>query len=321
MLELYLETLGAVLLRVDSCLDQSREALFSLLRIPSISAQPVHAADCVRAAEWWRDTLADLGSQASIRETPGHPLVVAHFDGPPDYRGPHVLFYGHYDVQPVDPIDQWDSPPFEPQLVDGPRGKRFVARGAADDKGQTVMFAEALRAWRDAGGGIPARLTVLIEGEEEIGSPNLEPFVIADKEELACDVALISDTGMWDVDTPALTTRLRGMTYAQVILKGPKRDLHSGIYGGSALNPINVLTTILGQLADADGCIQLPNFYDDVKLIAKAQRNEWDALGFDELAFLRRGRPENAGWRKRAIGATEVMGAAHCRDQRNLGRL
>jgi acetylornithine deacetylase/succinyl-diaminopimelate desuccinylase-like protein len=286
MLESYLESLGAVLLRVDSCLDQSREALFSLLRIPSISAQPVHAADCVRAAEWWRDTLADLGSQASIRETPGHPLVVAHFDGPPDYRGPHVLFYGHYDVQPVDPIDQWDSPPFEPQLVDGPRGKRFVARGAADDKGQTVMFAEALRAWRDAGGGIPARLTVLIEGEEEIGSPNLEPFVIADKEELACDVALISDTGMWDVDTPALTTRLRGMTYAQVILKGPKRDLHSGIYGGSALNPINVLTTILGQLADADGCIQLPNFYDDVKLIAKAQRNEWDALGFDESAFL-----------------------------------
>jgi acetylornithine deacetylase/succinyl-diaminopimelate desuccinylase-like protein len=280
------ETLNAVLQRVDSRLETSRETLFSLLRIPSISAQPDHKADCVRAAEWWRDTLAGLGFRAGIRQTAGHPLVVGHFDGPPDYHGPHVLFYGHYDVQPVDPIAQWESPPFEPRLVDGPRGKRFVARGAADDKGQTIMFAEALRAWRDAGGGIPARLTVLIEGEEEIGSPNLEPFAIADKDELACDVALISDTGMWDVDTPALTTRLRGMTYAQVVLKGPNRDLHSGIYGGSALNPINALTMILGQLTDADGHIQLPNFYDRVRPVSKAQRTAWDALAFNETAFL-----------------------------------
>ena len=133
--------LDAVLRHVDAGLDQSREALFSLLRIPSISAQPAHKPDCLRAAAWWRDTLAGLGFDASVRETPGHPVVVGHHAGPPGYRGPHVLFYGHYDVQPVDPLDLWTSPPFEPQLVDGPHGKRFVARGAVDDKGQTMMFA------------------------------------------------------------------------------------------------------------------------------------------------------------------------------------
>ncbi len=152
-------------------------------------------------------------------------------------------------MQPVDPLSLWHSDPFDPQYVDGPRGKRFVARGAVDDKGQTVMFLEALRAWRTAGGGIPARITVLIEGEEEVGSVNLDPFLRANKADLVADVALISDTGMWDVDTPAITTRLRGMTYAEVTLKAANRDLHSGLYGGSALNPINALTKILGATA------------------------------------------------------------------------
>ena len=278
--------LDAVLRHVDAGLDQSREALFSLLRIPSISAQPAHKPDCLRTAAWWRDTLAGLGFDASVRETPGHPVVVGHHAGPPGYRGPHVLFYGHYDVQPVDPLDQWTSPPFEPQLVDGPHGKRFVARGAADDKGQTMTFAEALRAWKEAGGGIPARITVLIEGEEEVGSPNLEPFIVANKTSLACDVALISDTGMWNIDTPALTTRLRGMTYAEVTVKGATRDLHSGIYGGSALNAVNVLTAILGQITDANGQVQLPGFYDRVTSLTNAQRAQWEALAFDETAFL-----------------------------------
>ena len=197
-----------------------------------------------------------------------------------------MLFYGHYDVQPVDPLELWTSPPFEPQLVDGPHGKRFVARGAVDDKGQSMMFIEALRAWQDTAGGIPARITVLIEGEEEIGSPSLEPFLAANRDELAADLALISDTGMWDVDTPAITTRLRGMTYAQVTLKAANRDLHSGLYGGSALNPINALTRILGELHDENGRIQLPGFYDKVKPVSNAQRAQWDALGFDERAFL-----------------------------------
>ncbi len=213
-------------------------------------------------------------------------MVVGHYDGPADYKGPHVLFYAHYDVQPVDPLELWHSPPFEPQLVDGPRGKRYVARGAVDDKGQSVMFLEALRAWHTAGGGIPARITVLIEGEEEVGSVNLEPFVAAHKDDLASDIALISDTGMWDVDTPAVTTRLRGMNYTEVTLKAANRDLHSGLFGGSALNPINALTRILGELKDADGRIQLPGFYDRVKPISNAQRAQWDALGFNEKAFL-----------------------------------
>jgi acetylornithine deacetylase/succinyl-diaminopimelate desuccinylase-like protein len=280
------ETVATVLHHADASLDASRGRLFDLLRIPSISAQPSHRPDCAHAAEWVCDQLTGLGFRAEVRPTAGHPVVVAHHAGPPDYNGPHVLFYGHYDVQPVDPLELWTSPPFEPQLVDGPHGKRFVARGAVDDKGQAMMFIEAMRAWKEAAGSIPARITMLVEGEEEVGSPSLEPFLIANKDELAADLALISDTGMWDVDTPAITTRLRGMTYAQLTLKAANRDLHSGLYGGSALNPINALTRILGELQDANGRIQLPGFYDTVKPVSNAQRAQWDALGFDERAFL-----------------------------------
>ena len=279
-------TLAAVLDHADANLAASRATLFDLLRIKSISAQPAHAADCVQAAEWWRDQLASLGFEAAVRPTAGHPVVVAHLAGPADYKGPHILFYGHYDVQPVDPLSLWHSDPFDPQYLDGPRGKRFVARGAVDDKGQTVMFLEALRAWHGAGGGIPARITVLIEGEEEVGSVSLDPFLRANKADLVADVALISDTGMWDVETPAITTRLRGMTYAEVTLKAANRDLHSGLYGGSALNPINALTKILGELQDENGRIQLPGFYDKVTPVSNSQRAQWDALGFDEAAVL-----------------------------------
>jgi acetylornithine deacetylase/succinyl-diaminopimelate desuccinylase-like protein len=280
------DTIATVLRQADASLDVSRGRLFDLLRIPSISAQPAHKQDCLRAAEWVRDQLSGLGFRAEVRPTTGHPVVVAHHAGPGGYNGPHVLFYGHYDVQPVDPLELWKSPPFEPQLVDGPHGKRFVARGAVDDKGQAMMFIEAMRAWKEAAGGIPARITMLVEGEEEVGSPSLEPFLAANKAELAADLALISDTGMWNIDTPAITTRLRGMTYAQVTLKAANRDLHSGLFGGSALNPINALTRILGDLQDANGRIQLPGFYDKVKPVSNAQRAQWDALGFDERAFL-----------------------------------
>ena len=279
--------LEAVLNHADAQLGASRERLFDLLRIPSISTQPEYAGECMRAAEWVREQLSGLGLEATVRPTAGHPVVVAHHPGPAGYKGPHVLFYGHYDVQPPDPLALWHSPPFEPQLIDGPRGKRFVARGAVDDKGQAMMFIEALRAWFTAGGGIPTKLTLLIEGEEEVGSKNLEPFLIANKDELsAADVALISDTNMWNVDTPAVTTMLRGMVYTEVTLKAANRDLHSGLYGGSALNAINALTKILGQLQDDNGRIQLPGFYDRVKPVSNAQRAQWDSLGFDEGAFL-----------------------------------
>ena len=277
---------AAVLRHIDTTLDEARENLFSLLRIPSISAQPAHRSDCRRAAEWWRDQLAGLGFRTTIFPTAGQPVVVGHIDAPSGYAGPHILFYAHYDVQPPDPLELWTHPPFEPQLVDGPHGKRFVARGAVDDKGQSLMFLEALRSWRTAGGGIPARITVLIEGEEEIGSPSLEPFITAHKDILSADLALISDTDMWDIDTPSITTGLRGMTYVEVTLKAANRDLHSGLFGGSALNPINALTHILGELKDANGRIQLPGFYDRVKPLSNAQRAQWSSLAFDEAAFL-----------------------------------
>ena len=280
------ETVAAVLRHADASLDASGSRLFDLLRIPSISTQPDHQQDCRRAAEWVCEQLAGLGFAAEVRPTAGHPVVVAQHAAPAGYHGPHVLFYGHYDVQPIDPAELWHSPPFDPQLVDGPHGKRFVARGAVDDKGQTMMFIEALRAWKETAGEIPAHVTALIEGEEEVGSPSLEPFLAANRQELAADLALISDTGMWDIDTPALTTQLRGAAFVQVTLTAANRDLHSGLYGGSALNPINTLARILGDLQDANGRIQLPGFYDKVKPVSNAQRAQWDALGFDEAAFL-----------------------------------
>lgn len=275
-----------VLTHADAQLDQSRERLFALLRIPSISAQPAHAADCRRAAEWLREQLGSLGFEVGLRDTAGHPVVLGHLAGSADYRGPHILFYGHYDVQPVDPVKLWKTPPFEPQLVSGPHGPRFVARGAVDDKGQSMMFVEALRAWKAVTSAIPARITVLLEGEEEIGSRNLEPFLKAHAAELRTDMALVSDTGMWDIDTPAITTRLRGMAYTQVCVKAANRDLHSGLYGGSALNPINALCRALGDLHDSQGRIQLPSFYDGVKEPTNAQAAQWDSLGFDEAGFL-----------------------------------
>ncbi len=276
----------AVLSCIERDADAARGRLFDLLRIPCISTLPAHQPDMQKAAEWLRDQLLELGFRVEIRPTPGHPVVLAHHDGPAGTKAPRILFYGHYDVQPADPLELWDSPPFDPQLVDGPRGPRIVARGAVDDKGQMMMFVEALRAWKAAGGGVPVPVTMVLEGEEEIGSPNLQPFLAANKAELAADFALISDTNMWDIDTPALTTRLRGMCLCELTVTGPVRDLHSGLFGGSALNPINVLTSILGDLQDAQGTIQVPGFYDSVKVVSNAQKAQWGELGFDEGAFL-----------------------------------
>ncbi len=314
------DTVAAVLRQADASLEASSARLFDLLRIPSISAQPAtRRTACARpngyATSHW------IGFEASVRPTGGHPVVVAHHAAPSGYAGPHVLFYGHYDVQPVDPLDLWKSPPFDPQLVDGPHGKRFVARGAVDDKGQAMMFIEAMRAWKDATGAIPANITALIEGEEEVGSPSLEPFLIDNKQELAADVALISDTGMWDIDTPAISTMLRGMAYAEVTLKAANRDLHSGLFGGSALNPINALSRILGDLQDDNGHIQLPGFYDKVKPISNAQRAQWDALALMSARSSAISDSTRTGWGARLIGAGTAMGEADRRYQRHLGRL
>jgi acetylornithine deacetylase/succinyl-diaminopimelate desuccinylase-like protein len=279
-----------VLARLDADFPAHRQRWMDWLRIPSISAQPAHAADCRAAAEFARKDLESIGFTAEIRETDGHPVVLAMHPGPENATSggkiPHLLYYGHYDVQPADPVELWTSPPFEPTLTDGPNGPRVTARGAVDDKGQVSMWLSAFRAWHEEIGTMPCRITVLIEGEEETGSVNFKPFVAAHKAELAADVVVISDTGMWDIDTPALSTSLRGMVYVQVELKAANRDLHSGMYGGSALNPINALTHALGQLKDAEGRIQVPGYYDGVRDISSRQSNQWAALGFDEAAFL-----------------------------------
>ena len=275
-----------VLAAIEARFEDEKDRWLAWLRIPSISAQPPHADDCRQAAAWACAQLAELGFTAGVRETAGHPVVVAHHPGPGGGDVPHLLYYGHYDVQPPDPLDLWASPPFEPAVVEGPHGQRVVARGAVDDKGQVSMWLGAFRAWHAATGTMPVEITVLIEGEEEVGSLNLEPFVVAHAAELRADIAVISDTGMWDIDTPALTTSLRGMVYMEVTLKAASRDLHSGIYGGSALNPINALTRALGQLTDEAGVIQLPGFYDGVRDISTRQSNQWASLGFDETRFL-----------------------------------
>jgi acetylornithine deacetylase/succinyl-diaminopimelate desuccinylase-like protein len=281
----------AALAHFDANLDAAMSRWMDWLRIPSISAQPAHAADCRRAADHARADLASMGFTAEIRETAGHPVVLATHPGPQSGKTggsalPRLLYYGHYDVQPADPLELWTSPPFEPVITEGRHGKRVVARGAVDDKGQVSMWLSAFRAWHETTGTMPCPITVLIEGEEEVGSLNLAPFIIAHKQELAADIIVISDTGMWDIDAPALTTSLRGLCYIEVKLTAANRDLHSGVYGGSALNPINALTRALGALRDDQGRILVPGFYDGIQDVSPRKANQWASLGFDEAEFL-----------------------------------
>jgi len=279
--------LDAVLDRIDADLDDALERLFAFLRIPSISTDPAHAGDCRAAADWLVAELRLLGFDASRHDTEGRPMVVAHGDAlSPEAAGPSLLFYGHYDVQPVDPLDLWRTPPFEPRLEDGPRGKVIRARGAADDKGQLMTFVEACRAWKAVTGALPARVSIMVEGEEESGSPSLVPFLEAHREALTRDLALICDTGMYDPETPAISATLRGLMGEEIVIHAADRDLHSGMYGGAAANPIRVLARILADLHDADGRVTLEGFYDGVEEPSEAMRAQWDALGFDAGAFL-----------------------------------
>lgn len=275
-----------VLARADAEFEAHRRRWLDLLRIPSVSAQPPHAGDCRAAAAFLADALAAIGFAARIVETPGHPVVLAEHPGPGG-AAPHLLFYGHYDVQPPEPLELWRSPPFEPTIVEGPHGPRVVARGAVDDKGQVAMWLAALTAWHAETGVLPVRATVVIEGEEEVGSVNLDAFLAAHAETLRqADIAVISDTNMWDIDTPAITTSLRGLAYMHVTLRAASRDLHSGMYGGSALNPINALARALAALHDDTGRVTLPGFYDGVAEVSPEQAAQWAALGFDEGRFL-----------------------------------
>jgi acetylornithine deacetylase/succinyl-diaminopimelate desuccinylase-like protein len=279
-----MSTLDAVLNRIDQDIGQSVERLFALLRIPSISTDPAFAPQCREAAEHVANDLRSIGFEATVRPTEGHPVVVGKSNG---VSGPHVLFYGHYDVQPVDPLNLWKTPPFEPRIETLPDGRKIiVARGACDDKGQAMTFIEACRAFKAISGKLPLPITMMIEGEEECGSKSLFKFVGDNAEEFKLDLALVCDTAMWDQKTPAITTSLRGLVYEDVKITGADRDLHSGVFGGAAQNPIRLLAKILGALWDDDGRVTIPGFYDGVAELPPDIKADLKSLDLTPEKFL-----------------------------------
>ena len=277
-------SLDSVLTKIDQNMDAAVARLFEFVAIPSVSTDPSYKDECARAAAWAADELKAIGFEASVRPTAGHPMVVAMARaGRPDV--PHVLFYGHYDVQPADPLDLWKTPPFAPRVEETPTGKQLVGRGTADDKGQLMTFVEACRAFKETG-DLPCHITVLLEGEEESGSPSLPAFLAENAKELRADMALVCDTLMWDPKTPAITTMLRGMVGEEVIVHAANRDLHSGMFGGPAMNPVRVLARIIADLHDETGRITIPGFYDDVLELPADVADQWHALRFDGGKFL-----------------------------------
>lgn len=265
---------------IDQNKDKFVEELFDLLRIPSISTDSSKKEEIKKAAGFLVNQLNNLNLETvKTFETPGNPIVYAEHC-PHDDR-PTVLIYGHYDVQPSDPDELWDTPPFEPTVKDG----LIYARGASDDKGQAFTHIKAVESFVKTGQEIPVNVKFILEGEEEIGSPNLVPFLEAHKDLLACDMVLISDTAMFGEDQPSITYGLRGLAYMEIEVVGPNRDLHSGVYGGAVENPVNVLCEIIAKLKDEDGVIQIPGFYDDVIPLTKADREAFAQLPFDEEEY------------------------------------
>ncbi len=290
---------------IDKNKDRFESELFELLRIPSVSTDSSHKEDVHKAAKFLSDHLKEIGlKDVEICETKGNPIVLAkNLEAGPDK--PTVLIYGHYDVQPPDPLDLWTSPPFEPVVKDG----KVYARGASDDKGQAFLHVKAIEAWLKTGGDLPVNVKLLLEGEEEIGSPNLVPFLKERKEELACDMVLVSDTAMFAKDTPSITYGLRGLAYMELEVFGPDRDLHSGVYGGAVVNPLNALCRMVAKMQDENGKIQIPGFFDDVKDLTPEEREGYKKLPFDE-----------DGWKK-SIGIEEADGeAGYSTLERKTGR-
>nr|WP_321463304.1 M20/M25/M40 family metallo-hydrolase [uncultured Cohaesibacter sp.] len=279
--------LDSVLAQVDANFDDSLKRLFTLVGFKSISTDPAYKEECKKAAEWIANELNSIGIEARVHETPGHPMVVGHDSDKSPKPGPHVLFYAHYDVQPVDPLALWDADPFEAKLFEKDGVKMIFGRGSSDDKGQMLTFVEACRAYKEVNGALPIAVSILFEGEEESGSPSLLPFLNAHKEELSKDLALVCDTTMFDAQTPAITTMLRGLMGEEITITAANRDLHSGAYGGPAANPIRVLSRILADLHDDNGRVQIPDFYDGVEELAPEVKAQWDALPFDDEEFLK----------------------------------
>lgn len=274
------------LMPLQRCLTEHRQQfeddLCELLRIPSVSADRNYAGDVRRAADWVAGRLSRLGLASELIETDGNPLVYA--ESPPVPGAPTVLVYGHYDVQPADPLDQWTSPPFEPTVRDG----NLYARGATDDKGQMLTHVNSVQAWMETAGRLPLQVKFLIEGEEEVGSESLNKFLERSADKLACNVVVVSDTAQFAPGQPAITYGLRGIAYFELRLTGPKHDLHSGTFGGGVANPANALARMLAALVDGDGRVQVPGFYDDVIPLTDRERAQFAALAFDEQAFMKR---------------------------------
>jgi acetylornithine deacetylase/succinyl-diaminopimelate desuccinylase-like protein len=271
--------------------DRYVSELKQYLAIPSVSALPEHAADVRRAAEWTADEMRRIGLEnVRLIETPGNPVVYAdwlHAEG-----APTILFYGHYDVQPVDPVDLWQSPPFEATERDG----ELYARGAADDKGQVFMHLKAVEAHLSQTRTLPVNIRLIVEGEEEVGSTHLDTFIRDNKAELGADVVVISDSAMFDRGVPSICYALRGLVYFQIDLRGTSSDLHSGVFGGAVANPAMVLAQVLAQMKDRGGRIRIPGFYDDVRPLAEEEREAWKKLPFNERKYRRDlGAPKLAG--------------------------
>jgi acetylornithine deacetylase/succinyl-diaminopimelate desuccinylase-like protein len=279
--------LDAVLSRIDRDLDASLERLFALLRIQSVSTDPSYKDSCRAAAKFVATDLRSIGFDAELRTTQGHPIVIGKSDQAKANGKPRVLFYGHYDVQPVDPLSEWAHPPFEPRLDTLPDGRKIiVARGACDDKGQAYTFVEACRAYKAVTGALPLPITMMIEGEEECGSKNLFGFVRDHADEFKLDLALICDTSMWDGKTPAITTSLRGLVYEEIRLTCADRDLHSGLFGGAAQNPLRVLSKILAAMHDDNGRVTIPGFYDGVPELPAEVKADLKGLDLTPEKFL-----------------------------------
>lgn len=284
--------LGAVSNYLDQNADRFLEELKEFLRIPTVSADPECKPHLQRGAEFVHRQLAELGMKAEIVPTAGHPIVYAECLESPG--APTVMVYGHYDVQPPDPLDLWTTPPFEPTVRDG----LLFARGATDDKGQVFTHIKSAEAWLRTVGKLPVNLKYVIEGEEEVGSRNLEDFLTANKDRLSCDVAVVSDTSQYAPNQPAITYGLRGILAVEVTVTGPKKDLHSGVFGGAVMNPATGLARMIASLHDDDGRVRIPGFYDAVAPLSDAERQQFRDLNFDEAAF------------KAELGITEVFGEA-----------